>query len=378
MRRKSSPPPAKAGTPLEFSSYLSARVCALVEGFDGPPRKGVTETTSTDDPILKCILPQIAGEFAHLAQASDRTLLETALVCANELFRRAKAGEREALHRLFQSSSHGTGLLDKLADHQLQSAQELARLTPFWPVLLNQKLDLVRAVQADLRRLQVGAQGSHNLKPSARWSLEQDYLPPATRLLGATGLKHENADPDEIDFYRPNELRALLESADKDLLPFVALAGLAGLREREIVRLTWEDVFRVPGHIEVGALKAKTRSRRLVEMVPALAAWLELYRGRTGPVWTNGYNAFHVEFARLRDTLKIPRRRNGLRHAFVAAHFAVRADEGLTAKEAGNSPAVVHRNYKALLTRNQGEAWFAVCPAPAAANVIPLKQDASA
>ena len=115
------------------------------------------------------------------------------------------------------------------------------------------------------------------------------------------------------------------ENADNDLLPFVALAGLAGLRQREIVRLTWEDVFRVPGHIEVGALKTKTRSRRLGEIVPALAAWLEPYRGRTGPVWTNGYNASHVEFAWPHGALKIPRRRNGPRHAFVAAQFAARA-----------------------------------------------------
>jgi len=215
------------------------------------------------------------------------------------------------------------------------------------------------------------------VKMFLRWCIEQDYLSPGSRLFGATGLKHENADPDEIDFYRPNELRAMLENADKDLLPFVALAGLAGLREREIARLTWEDVFRVPGHIEVGALKAKTRSRRLVEMVPALAQWLEPYRERTGPVWTKDYNAFHIQFGRLRDNLKIPHRRNGLRHAFVSAHFALHADEGLTAKEAGNSPQMVHKDYKELLTQKQGEAWFAVRPEPLA-NIVPLTQPTTA
>lgn len=211
------------------------------------------------------------------------------------------------------------------------------------------------------------------VKMFLRWCIEQDYLAATCRLFGATGLKHENADPDEIDYYRPNELRAMLENADKDLLPFVALAGLAGLREREIVRLTWEDVFRVPGHVEVGALKAKTRSRRLVEMVPALAAWLEPYRGRTGALWTDGYDAFHVEFGRLRDSLKVPHRRNGLRHAFVSAHYAMHADEGLTAKEAGNSPQMVHKNYKGLLTRKQGEAWFSVAPAKPG-NVVLLSE----
>ena len=42
------------------------------------------------------------------------------------------------------------------------------------------------------------------------------------------------------------------------------------LRTEELLRLTWKDVWRVPGHIEVTAGKAKTRQRRLVEICPAL------------------------------------------------------------------------------------------------------------
>ena len=64
-------------------------------------------------------------------------------------------------------------------------------------------------------------------------------------------------------------------------------------------------------------------------------------------------------------------RRNGLRHAFVSAHYAMHGDEGRTAQQAGNSPAMVHKNYKGLMTKKDGEAWFAVAPAQAA-NVIPL------
>ncbi|MGO9202444.1 MAG: hypothetical protein ACLQM8_18115 [Limisphaerales bacterium] len=42
-----------------------------------------------------------------------------------------------------------------------------------------------------------------------------------------------------------------------------------------------------------------------------------------------------------------------------------------TAQQAGNSPAMVHKNYKGLLTRKQAEQWFAVAPARPA-NVITL------
>lgn len=61
----------------------------------------------------------------------------------------------------------------------------------------------------------------------------------------------------------------------KELLPVIALGGLAGLRLEETLRLEWADIWRVPGHVEIKAQKAKTRSRRLVEICPALAAWLQ-------------------------------------------------------------------------------------------------------
>jgi integrase len=219
------------------------------------------------------------------------------------------------------------------------------------------------------------------------WAVEQDFLPPSHRLAEASQLKPENADVEVIECYTPTELRKMLLRASKqpeapkdgeqpeadfrNLLPVLALAGLAGLREKEILRLTWDDVFRVPGHVEVGALSSKTRSRRLVEICASLGQWLEPYRAHTGAIWPKGYQRFHADFAALRTDLEIKHRRNGLRHSFVSAHYAMHGDEGRTAQQAGNSPAMVHKNYKGLMTKNDGAAWFAVVPAQPA-NVIPI------
>jgi integrase len=227
------------------------------------------------------------------------------------------------------------------------------------------------------------------VKMFLQWCVEKDYLAPTHRLFEAGGLKHEPADLGEIECYTAEELRALLERASKqpgpakdgrepeadyrDLLPVLALAGLAGMRFKEITRLVWEDVLGRPDHIEVKAAKSKTRSRRLIPTCPALAAWLEPYRGRTGAVWTKGYDMLHEDFAALRESLGMPNRHNGLRHAFVSAHFAAYSDENLTAAQAGNSPQMIHAHYKGLLTKAEGEAWFAVAPAQAA-NVIPLRK----
>ncbi|MGH7978468.1 MAG: hypothetical protein ACREE6_03775 [Limisphaerales bacterium] len=204
------------------------------------------------------------------------------------------------------------------------------------------------------------------------WAARNDYLPANHRLLEADGMAREIVETAETDFYRPNELQKLLTSSDGNLQPALAIAGLAGLRGEEIMRLDWADVWRVAGHIEVTAGKSKTRQRRLVEICPALAAWLEPWRKHEGKVFPGGVHVYQRGFLKLRGDLKMPDRNNGLRHAFCTYHFALHANEGLTAQQAGNSPQMVHSNYKELATKAEAEKWFNVLPANAAKNIIPL------
>ena len=194
------------------------------------------------------------------------------------------------------------------------------------------------------------------------WATRQDYLPTNHRLFEADGMTRETVDASDTDFFRPAELRNLLDNADDALLPVLAMAGLAGLRIEEIMRLNWTDVWRVEGHIEITARQAKTRQRRLVEICPALAAWLEPFRKKTDAVYPAGLYVFGRRFVKLRDSLKIPTRKNGLRHAFCTYHFALHANENLTAQQAGNSPAMIHAHYKGLATKAEAEKWFQVTP----------------
>jgi integrase len=201
------------------------------------------------------------------------------------------------------------------------------------------------------------------VKQFLRLATAKDYLPQQHRLFEAVGFKAEEQDPREIDFYRPKELRDMLNAADAELLPVVALGGLGGVRREEIMRLDWEDVFRVPGHVEVGSRVAKGRKRRLVAVCPALAAWLRPYRNATGRVWGKSPDALEEALAGLRDSLGVPARRNGLRHAFVTFHMAAHVNENLTAAEAGNSPQMIHDRYRGLATRKEAAQWFSVKPA---------------
>ena len=210
------------------------------------------------------------------------------------------------------------------------------------------------------------------IKQFLRWAAKRDYLPTNHRLLEAPGMEHEPVTGDTTDLYRPDELRKLLESADDGLRPIIALGGLAGIRVQEALRLTWEDIFRVPGHVEISATKSKTRSRRLVDMGPSLALWLEPYRSKTGAVWSGTRASYLGRFAKLRNTLKIPSRKNGLRHGFCTFHFALFDNENLTAKQAGNSPSMIHQHYKGLATKVEAEAWFNLHPANG--DKVPINQ----
>jgi integrase len=207
-----------------------------------------------------------------------------------------------------------------------------------------------------------------------QWATRKDYLPVTHRLGESDGLRPEHANTAEVNIYTPRELAALLANGDDTLRPVIAVGGLAGLRTAELLRLDWADVWRVPGHIEITAAKSKTRQRRLVEICPALQAWLEPYRVRErGKFWAGEETTFQEHFGELCKTAKVTRKTNGLRHAFCTYHFALHANENLTAQQAGNSPAMIHAHYKGLATKAEAQKWFNVLPPKAAKNVISLK-----
>ena len=138
-------------------------------------------------------------------------------------------------------------------------------------------------------------------------------------------MRPENGNTAEVEFYTPVEFKALLDAADGPMRALIAIGGLAGLRTAELLRLTWEDTRRVENHIEITAGKAKTRQRRLVEIVPALAQWLASFQEFTGPICTLHEITWQQHFCKLCEMAKVEvkgslvavtRKPNGLRHAF--------------------------------------------------------------
>jgi hypothetical protein len=65
-----------------------------------------------------------------------------------------------------------------------------------------------------------------------------------------------------------------------------------------------------------------------------------------------------------------------MRHTGISNHLAEHQHEGKTATWAGNSPDVIQRHYKGLVSRKDAKAFWAIAPTatkPAKGNIIPME-----
>lgn len=190
---------------------------------------------------------------------------------------------------------------------------------------------------------------------------------------GAEKIKIRNG---EIGIFHPDEIARLLDAADKDFRPCLALGAFAGLRSAEIERLTWEDIDLAGRMIKIGASKSKTASRRIVPIHDNLAAWLADYAGLHGKVWKADSTTFTNRERQtaaatavkadpknnIKEQTAVKWKRNALRHSYASYRFALTNDAGRVAGELGNSAAVVHKHYRELVKPADAEKWFKVKP----------------
>jgi integrase len=178
------------------------------------------------------------------------------------------------------------------------------------------------------------------------------------------------------EIFTPSELAKLLASATPDFLPALAICAFGGLRTAEIQRLVWGDVDLAGGFITVGADKAKTRTRRIVPILPALAAWLATHTRKSGQVWKGTAEKFNHAQQATAAAAGVQWRDNGLRHSFASYRLAQTQSAAQVSLEMGNSPQVVFRHYRELVKPGEAVAWFAVAP-QTPANVVTLTQQAA-
>jgi integrase len=203
-----------------------------------------------------------------------------------------------------------------------------------------------------------------------RFGGKKNFLPRGMK----TEAEYTNAfdlEKGPIGIYTPEQMEIMLSRIEPQILPFVAIGGFAGLRSAEISRLKWENVLFDSEVIVVPARVAKTKNRRLVPILPALAAWLKPFKQDSGMVLPDikNENVLALHYRDGMDAIQdkegkpmVELVHNGLRHSYVSYRVADIQNVHQVSLEAGNSPKEIHSSYRELVTAPAAKKWFGIMP----------------
>lgn len=261
-----------------------------------------------------------------------------------------------------------------LSDFYLQDIRrKLARFAAVFacPVASITAADIARWVES-----QGVGRNANNLRSAVSalfgFARERGYLP-AEKKHAAELVRKFKEKVSPIGIYTPAELRDILAKCPPRIVPVIAVSALAGLRVTEAFRLDWHEVKLAQGQILVAPEKAKTASRRIVPICPALREWLAPYakdEGGVAPCFSNLENISRVISAAV-EAAGVTPQQNGFRHSFASYRLAEVQSADKVALEMGNSPRKVFTNYRELVTSADAAAWFSVKPR-APKNVVRL------
>jgi len=145
-------------------------------------------------------------------------------------------------------------------------------------------------------------------------------------------------------------------------LPYLAIGLFAGVRPEELLRLDWGMVRLSEKHILMPACITKTGRKRVVDIEPALNAWLSWHRrkggSQVGPI---------VETSNLRNRLRDVRAKarigewpqDGMRHTYASNHLAFHESLDRLLLNMGHSdPKMLWKHYhKAVLKKEAVKFW---------------------
>ena len=164
----------------------------------------------------------------------------------------------------------------------------------------------------------------------------------------------------EVEIYTPTEMSRLLDAADKDFLPYIALIAFGGIRSAELRKgLMWESINFKRGDIIVPAAIAKTGRKRKIVMSENLLQWFAPYRMRTGPIFATGPRK---RIAKVAKASHVKWKRNALRHSFGSYRMEQTKNEGQVALEMGNSPKVVKDHYFEIVDEPAARQYWSIKP----------------
>lgn len=211
-----------------------------------------------------------------------------------------------------------------------------------------------------------------------RFCIRRKYLP-KDAIEEVEAVQQTKEDNGEIEIFTPAEMNEMLIAARPEIVPWLAIASFAGLRSAELQRLDWREINFAERHIEIKASKAKTAARRLAPLTDNLAEWITPHAKEFGKVtlfesWWNQIpkvveavnerrkQAAEQKSAAFSTEQKFVWKHNALRHSFISYRLAAIKNAAEVALEAGNSPQMIFKHYRQLVTPAEASKWFSILP----------------
>jgi len=191
-----------------------------------------------------------------------------------------------------------------------------------------------------------------------RWSRKNGYLTKAAQT-EAEDTERAKEPPYNIGIIDAETFKDCINkmSDHPHYVSALALATFCGLRRSEVHGQDWKDIHLDRNLLRVTVAKSGTAQNRYVPICDRAAYYLQQHRVKSGPVCDN------LAIDRIRDictTAGIELPKNCFRHSFISYRVAQTGDVARTSLEAGNSPAIIHKHYRELVTKEQAHEWFAV------------------
>lgn len=195
------------------------------------------------------------------------------------------------------------------------------------------------------------------IRPAFSWAVRRRLLQesPFARMEGVRVKRKP------IVIYSPDEVRRIMVACSVQERAAFALLLFAGVRPKELTRLTWGDIR--DGFIHITAAIAKTQQVRNIEVERVLAAWLE----STGvhepqelvcpPDWVRRARA-------VRERAGVHALPDTPRHSYASYHLARFKDEAGLKANLGHAPNsdTLFIHYRAAATPADAERFWQILP----------------
>lgn len=195
------------------------------------------------------------------------------------------------------------------------------------------------------------------IRPAFSWAVRRKLLQesPYSRMEGIRVKRKP------IAIYTPDEAARLMNTCPIDARAAFALLLFAGVRPKELTRLTWKNIR--DGYIHITADIAKTQQVRNIELEPNCCAWLE----STGkhepdtpicpPDWIRRARAIRTA-AGVHSLPDTPR------HSYASYHYAAHKDTATLKANMGHAPNsdTLFIHYRAAATPRDAQRYWAIQP----------------